>query len=261
MEQKVLLILADGMRPDSLSLCGAPFLASYLAGSRHTLHGRTVMPSVTLPCHMSLFHSVEPARHGVLTNVYTPQTRPIDGLFEQVKRCGGTTAMFYDWEPLRDISRPGSLDFSLLAAASDAESARRTMQVTTEAACRVLPDAQPDFAFLYFGLPDETGHQYGWMGGRYLDSVRNVLECVLQVTECLPPCYRTILLADHGGHGRNHGDDTPEDMTIPIVCRGPEFRPGKLEGVPTILDVAPTVAALLGIPANNAWEGRSLLAY
>lgn len=45
----------------------------------YSLRARTVMPSVTLPCHMSLFHSVDPGRHGILTNTYVPQARPRGG--------------------------------------------------------------------------------------------------------------------------------------------------------------------------------------
>ena len=45
----------------------------------YSLTAQTVMPSVTLPCHMSLFHSVEPLRHGTTDNVYMPQVRPVKG--------------------------------------------------------------------------------------------------------------------------------------------------------------------------------------
>ncbi len=78
--KKAILVLVDGMRPDALRACGNPGVEEMLAGSTYTLEGRTVMPSVTLPCHMSLFHSVDPDRHGVTTNVYTPQVRPVEGL-------------------------------------------------------------------------------------------------------------------------------------------------------------------------------------
>ena len=79
-ETKVLLILVDGMRPDSLALCGSPHPAALLAQSAYTLSCTTVSPPVTLPCHMSLFHSVPPTRHGVTTNLYTPPVRPVSGL-------------------------------------------------------------------------------------------------------------------------------------------------------------------------------------
>ena len=34
------------------------------------------------------------------------------------------------------------------------------------------------------------------------------------------------MTADHGGHNRNHGDDVPEDMTIPVVLKGKRFPSG-----------------------------------
>ena len=74
--KKVILILSDGFRPDALTSCGNPYGRELLEKGSYSLEARTVCPSVTLPCHMSLFHSVPPQRHGILTNTYVPQVRP-----------------------------------------------------------------------------------------------------------------------------------------------------------------------------------------
>ena len=58
---KILLILSDGTRPDSLE--GIEFIEKLKRESTYCMAAQTVMPSVTLPCHMSLFHSVDPSRH------------------------------------------------------------------------------------------------------------------------------------------------------------------------------------------------------
>ena len=84
MKRKVILISIDGMRPDGFLQCGNPFAQDMMRLGSYTLDGRTVFPSVTLPCHMSLFHSVPPERHGITTNTYMPQVRPVSGLFEQI---------------------------------------------------------------------------------------------------------------------------------------------------------------------------------
>ena len=68
MSEKVVLILVDGMRPDGMLKCGHPFVEELMKKSSYSLTAKTVFPSVTLPCHMSLFHSVDPDRHGVTTN-------------------------------------------------------------------------------------------------------------------------------------------------------------------------------------------------
>ena len=65
--------------------------------------------------------------------------------------------------------------------------------------------------------------------------------------------------ADHGGHDRTHGTDSPENMTIPFIIKGKDFKAGeKLENV-SIKDIAPTVAKLLDIVPDQAWEGKSLV--
>ncbi|MBQ8311309.1 MAG: alkaline phosphatase family protein [Clostridia bacterium] len=73
MSEKVILVLVDGMMQ-----CGNPFAKELISKSAYTLNARTVLSSVTLPCHMSLFHCVDPDRHGILSNTYMPQVRSID---------------------------------------------------------------------------------------------------------------------------------------------------------------------------------------
>lgn len=258
MEDKVLLILADGMRPDSLRACGHPFVDEFLSESACALDATTVMPSVTLPCHMSLFHSVDPGRHGVLTNLYTPQVRPIPGLCEQMRLHGKTSGFFYNWEELRDLSRPGSLAVSMFVSghAHTYEIANRKV---TDAAIAAIREDGPDFVFLYLGLTDAAGHNKGWMGPEYLDAVRQSWDCIERAVRALPDDYTVIVTADHGGHDRTHGSDCEEDMRIPILCRGRAFASGGRLADAGIKDIAPTVTALLGVPAAQEWEGRSLI--
>ena len=116
---------------------------------------------------------------------------------------------------------------------------------------------RPDFAFLYLGWTDEAGHGYGWMGDEYLRSVSGSFDNIRRVTEALPEDYTVFLTADHGGHGRSHGTDMPEDMTIPILCWE---KNGESRTLPSgsILDIAPTVTELLGVAPDPDWEGKPL---
>ena len=114
MSEKIVLALVDGMRPDGMLNCGNAFAREFVNISAHSMEAQTVAPSVTLPCHMSLFHSVDPDRHGILTNTYVPQVRPVRGLFDQLDMFGKKCAFFYTWEELRDLSRPDHLHRALL---------------------------------------------------------------------------------------------------------------------------------------------------
>ena len=257
MAEKVILILVDGMRPDGMMQCGNPYAQEILRKSTYSLRTQTVMPSVTLPCHMSLFHSVGPERHGILTNTYTPQVRPIDGLFDQLQKYGKKNGFFYTWEQLRDLGRPGSVDTAVFHSL---HTRSHTDKSVTQEAIAYIQTQNPDFVFLYLGETDEVGHAQGWMTEAYLQCVSGALDCVKQVSENISSDYTIILTADHGGHDRCHGTEWPEDMTTPLCIWGPKFEAGKeVEGL-SIKDIAPTVAALLEVPSAKEWEGRILLA-
>jgi len=256
MNKKVILISIDGMRPDGLQQCGNPYVKTMEQECAYTYTARSMVPSVTLPCHFSMAHSVTPQRHGILTNIYVPQVRPVKGLFERVAESGGVSAMFYGWEPLRDISRPESLKFATYIQSYTSESVDT---VLTDEAIRVIDEYKPDFAFLYLVDTDEKGgHDNGWMSEEYLRRVSIAIDNVKRVVERFGEEYTVIVMADHGGHDRSHGSELPEDMTIPLFFRGADFNAGEMTGDCSLLDIAPTVTAVLGIAADNEWEGRAV---
>lgn len=260
MENKVVLILIDGMRPDGTEACGDDTFQMLMRAGASCFHAQTVMPSVTLPCHASLFFSVDPTRHGITDNTWHPMARPIESLADVVKKFGGKTAMFYNWEELRDLNRPGSLDFSRFQTeALPLEAGIESENVLTGAAIDYITREQSDFTFLYLGYTDCAGHDSGWMSPEYLRALHNALACVRRVYEALSAGYSLVLTADHGGHDRGHGEDIPEDRTIPIVFAGAPFASGRALEAMTIKDIAPTVLQVLGLPKPAAWEGRSIL--
>lgn len=260
MKNKVILISIDGMRPDGVMQCGNPYVKELMKTASYTLDAKTVFPSVTLPCHMSMFHSVPPERHGITTNLYMPPVRPISGLFEQVKSSGKTCAMFYGWEPLRDVARPGSL---IYAGYQNAYSADNTDGLLTEKALTCIKELTPDFVFLYMVETDEKGgHDNGWMSEPYLgyihvaiENVKRVYEAIQEVREKTGDNYTLIITSDHGGHDRLHGTQMKEDMTIPTFFIGDRFEPGKQISDVSILDLAPTIADIMGVPIPREWEG------
>ncbi len=263
MKEKVILICIDGMRPDGFLACGNPFIHKMMELGSYCLESQSVFPSSTLPCHMSMFHSVPPERHGILSNTYVPMVRPVSGLFEQIRLMGGISDMYYGWEPLRDIGQPKSLMRSTYICARGEDD---TDNKLTELALKRIHEDQPDFIFLYQVETDEKGgHDHGWMSDEYLqyihiavENVKRVCEAVQQVVSETGIQYTIIVTADHGGHDRLHGTQMKEDMTIPTFFIGKRFEPGKqLTGV-SILDLAPTIADIMGVPIPQEWEGKIL---
>lgn len=257
MENKVVLITIDGMRPDGFLACNHPFAEEMMGCGTYSLTADTVFPPVTLPCHMSMFQSVRPERHGVTTNVYTPPVRPIKGLFEQIHDAGGVCAMYYGWEPLRDIARPESLTY---ASYIQALSADDTDGMLAQCALDRIEKSHPDFVFLHLVETDEKGgHDSGWMSQEYLGYIYNAIDHVQRMWQEIGGKYTFIITADHGGHDRDHGKDQKEDMMIPMFFMGQAFCQGQALFHVSLLDIAPTIADLLHICPAPEWEGMSLI--
>lgn len=248
------LVMVDGLRPDALAAASLPHIERLRARSAYSLGACSVEPSLTLPCHMSIFHSVPPARHGVMTNHWQPMARPIPGLMEQARAADRRCYFFHNWEPLRDLNRPESLSFVYYR--DNCYTPDGDLHIAEEAA-HVIARERPDFAFVYFGTIDVAGHLYGWMSPEYLAQAQHVDQAVGTVLDALRDDDAILLLSDHGGHERVHGTTQPEDMTILWMVAGPTIRRDHhIQSSVTLLDCAPTLARLLNIPTHRDWEGR-----
>lgn len=259
---QVVLFLIDGLRPDALSAECTPTLYQLMARGAHTLTARTVMPSCTLPCHMALFHAVPPERHGITSNTYTPPVRPIAGLFEVAKSAGLKTAAFYNWEELRDLWRPGSMHrsyYTRIGHGADEFAVSQADREVANAAKTWLEQGTAQFTFVYLGTVDEVGHRHGWMSDEYRAAAQRADKCIEDVIQALPNDCGIVVTSDHGGHGRSHGTDCAEDMTIPFIMAGPGVPPAVVISMPVnITDIAPTIAHWLGLSTPEAWEGKPI---
>ena len=254
----VVLIMIDGMRPDALLAAQTPRMDAFMAGGAYTLKARSVMPSVTLPCHTSIFHSVPPTRHGITDNDWHPMARPVPGLIEVAKKADKSCSFFYNWEPLRDLNRPYNNTFTFFYDTTT--DFPRGDGITAEAFAHYMPEYKFDFSFVYFGNTDNAGHEYGWMEEGYIKQIELTDAWVGLVLDTVLPMGGTVILhADHGGHDRGHGTDSPEDMTIPWMIGGAGVKKGHIIERPvSLLDTAPTIAHLMSIPQPSVWEGTAV---
>jgi predicted AlkP superfamily pyrophosphatase or phosphodiesterase len=250
----VVFIMLDGVRPDALTTANCPTLNSLRERGASTMHARSVMPSITLPCHTSIFHSVPPTRHGITSNTFIPFARPLPGLVEVAKASEKRVAFFYNWEQLRDLARPGNIHYSYFKNTSYNQDGD---DETVAEATRFIQHERPDFTFLYIGTVDTTGHDHGWMSDKYLRQLEHVDSLLGGFFDSLPTEYTSIVHSDHGGHDRNHGTDSDEDMTIPWMAVGPNIKKGyTIQAQVSLLDTAPTAAKILELKPHHEWEGN-----
>ncbi|MBU0756226.1 MAG: sulfatase-like hydrolase/transferase [Planctomycetes bacterium] len=92
-----------------------------------------------------------------------------------------------------------------------------------------------------------------WIG-RFLDEL-----------EAMDLMDRTVVIitSDHGeefwehnhtGHGYTNFE---EMLHVPLMIHHPDMAAGRRKGIVRLLDIAPTVAELLGLEAHPSWQGRS----
>lgn len=259
LKSPVILIVFDGCRPDGLAQAHTPHADSLWQRGAYTWAARSVTPSYTLPTHNTMFRGVAPAKHGVVTNTFNPAASAYPSILDVTHAAGLLTAMFYSWGELRDLAAPGSLEISLLRAARPGEDVDA---ILAEAAADTFVKERPDLTFLYMQQSDIAGHDAGWMSRPYLDAIEamdRALGVVLERLEAARLRERTtfLLLADHGGNGRTHYGDAPEDTIIPWIISGPAIKRGHaLRGAVKLADTASTLARVLGLTPPDSWDGQ-----
>jgi predicted AlkP superfamily pyrophosphatase or phosphodiesterase len=188
----------------------------------------------------------------------TAAARP--SLIEVVHQAGLGTAAFYTWEELRDLDSPGALDFAYYHRLGDPEG-DLYLEIGAVAATYIVQQ-RPAFAFVYLGATDEVRHRHGWMSVPYLQAVNKADRAIGLVLEALRASGRLadtvcLVLADHGGQDFDHDAGLAEDLTIPWIISGPGIRRShQITRAVNIIDTAPTIAYLLGLPAPAEWSGR-----
>lgn len=257
MNPKAVLLAIDGMRSAALESANCPHINQLRHKGAFTYRAQSVMPSITLPCFLSIFHSIPPSRHGTPHNTFVPMVKPVPGLVDVAHNQGKTTAFFYNWEPLRDLNRPLSVSFSCfkdnLYEGPDCD------HYIGEKALYFLKQESWDFVFIYYGSLDLAGHTYGFFSREYTQQLEHIDSAVAMILDWLPAETSLMLITDHGGHARTHGTDSPDDMVIPWFMVGPNIRVAHEIVTPiSLLDIAPTFARILEITPHSDWEGHCI---
>ena len=256
---KTLLVCIDGFRGDAIEKAHTPVLDYLIKKGASCLTVKTVTPSLTLPSHFSIFTSLAPYSHGVLTNTALPDISSLSqSLFAHIKQHGGMTSSFYSWEHLRNLALPGAMDYVFLNRLNR----EKDLIVLAGAATAHIVTRRPDFSFVYYEWLDIIGHRHGWMSKDYLTALEltdQALGLMLDGIDLFSDenSFNLVVISDHGGKERHHLDDSPEVTNVPFIACGRHIREGyRIKDEICLLDMAPTVAQLLGIPPHFAWEGK-----
>jgi len=253
----VVVLSFDGLRPDALRTA---MPAALLRRASFTWQAKTTLPSVTLPSHTSMLTGVPPSVHRMLANSWRTSQGYVQlpTAFSVVTDAGGRAAMFVTKAKLLYLARPGTV-----ARAEFLPYPRHDQAAAVRVAMHYLATVQPHFLFIHVADPDDVGHRDGWMSDAYLEVVRKTPETILVVLDTLERIGAldrglVIVTSDHGGHGRAHGSDRPEDVTIPWLAFG-AVAPGPISGQVMTYDTAATAVSALGHAVPAGWHGRAVI--
>lgn len=263
--EHVIVISIDGLRADAIEDAGAGTLQRLMREGAYSLEAKTIMPSITLPSHTSMLTGATPEMHGVLWNdervdemglIETPT------MFAVARQAGYHTAAFFAKPKFHHLMVPGSLDYG---QAPDGNG-RWYVGYTAESVEKYLDAERPNLMFIHIGEPDYAGHTIGWGSLVYRWAVRRADGAVGRVLRKADETfgagnYTVIVTADHGGHGRTHGTEAVEDVTIPWITWGKGVTAG-IELPPGIrtFDTAATALRLLGLDLPMLHAGRPVVA-
>ncbi|MEZ4404001.1 MAG: alkaline phosphatase family protein [Kofleriaceae bacterium] len=279
--RRVALIIVDGLRLDASRQM--PALARLRAIGVDGA-ARSHYPSWSRPNYVSILTGVPPQASGVRTNRhYTPVV--LDTLMDRARAAHLRSASASDNSPLPalflrpidpaasdamddvdiDVMDDPESDEALAAAGLALRSAFDDSRYAPwpggviEAARAQLADGA-ELQVVLIGLVDDAGHADGAASDAYRAAVVTADRFVAQIVAGLDLTRdAVVVVADHGHTDRGgHGGLEPEVMAVPLVAAGAGIRPGAAPIEARLIDVAPTVATLLGVAAPGHGLGRTL---
>jgi hypothetical protein len=285
---RVFLVIVDGLRFDR------SFELPYLDELRRRgtdLELQVPYPTWCRPSYVTLLTGVPPSASGVRTDHHSTPVM-LDSLMDRARAAGLRTASASDHdvlprlflrrrsdptsrEPIAiDIDDEAELDAfddpeaSSAAAAPDVDltspfdDARYAPWPGGFAeAARGVVGGHADLVVLLLGTVDVAGHDHGADAPEYREAVESADHVLGQVLADVDLTRDTIIVvADHGHTARGgHGGVEPEVTSVPLILAGAGIVQGGEAPDAQMVDVAPTVAALLGLPAPGHGLGRTLV--
>lgn len=264
--RRVILIGIDGVSAEGFQYSSTPVLNKLISQGVLSLKTRGVMPTVSAPNWATILSGAGPEQHGVTSNSWTlanqgfePTVKDADGYFTSVftlirkQMPKAVTGMFYDWDWL------GSYVNKRLITK---EQYIQGHVMITSVAMNFIRKEKPVFTFIYYGLPDETGHTKGFNTKDYYQSVSEIdteigkLIAGLQ-EEKLIQNTTIIITSDHGGNGFGHGGESMLELEVPFIISGSGIQKGMLLETPNDnTNIAPTIARILGLKTPPEWIGK-----
>ena len=224
---------------------------------------RIGLPSLSLPGRSVLMSGAWQEVHGQATN-FNARPLPVEHLFLTARRRGLVTALAAGSDP-QTLFTPYVMERVVYPRVPKDETARldrlhAELLWMGEETRALLRDKRPNLFVMDYTIADEAGHGWGAGSEEYREAAGAVDQEIRKLAAEMDLARAVLIVtSDHGHtHAGGHGGPEHDVLRVPLVLAGGPVRAG-VQGQCEQVDVAPTVAAILGIavPASN--QGRPLL--
>jgi hypothetical protein len=254
--QRAVVVIVGGLNYATAYSAAMPNLGTLLeAGATAPLDSRP--PTYPQPAWFTLLTGVWPdLNNAPALDAGTTARRPLvlDHLFAAAHDAGLRTAIA-GLKGQQPLLPPGAVDASFYAAGQDAVSDGQVAQ----AALKFIADPRYNLVLVYFSQVGAAGRAEGADSAAYTGAARQVDGHLRQIARLVNLSASVLIVtADHGTlkSGQLGGSET--DLTrLPFAMIGQNVIPGDYSSIAQI-DLAPTVAALLGTRLPTAAQGRPL---
>ncbi len=286
--RRVFLVIVDGLALDrSYELPFLDELRRRGVDSEASSH----YPTWSRPNYVSILTGVPPVASGVRTNHHGTPVQ-LDTLMDRAHAARLYVAMATDYDvlPRLFLRKRGDARAPIPPETmEDAQAELDEIEVDEAAAGVRAPDADlvspfddaryapwpggfseagaalaaghADLVVMLVGAVDAAGHAHGGASDEYRLASEVADRALARVLEHADLAEDTIIVvADHGHTERGgHGGIEPEVLAVPLVAAGAGITPGATPKNARLIDIAPTVSALLAMPAPGHGLGRTLV--
>lgn len=241
----VLLVVLDGLRHDyAADPAMAPGFARRMREDAHAdvWAGRVTMTSSAV---LSLGTGQRGTFANIVLNLNAARARH-DDLLARLRASGLRAALAGD-----EVWAQTFGDFDAQVVDERGLSLKTDDSPAILAAAERLARTEPRPALLvaHFVAPDHMAHAYRADSATYREHLRALDASLEALYARLPSDWTVVALSDHAALANGqHGTDAPEMRLTPLVAFGPGVRAGAASRPLEQVDVAPTLATLLGVP-------------
>lgn len=260
MNDKVVVIVIDGMRKERFEEADTPYLDYLRKNGTEYAKMETVYPARTVVCFSSMFTGTYPFEHGIKSNMVWRFGVRTESIFDSLRKVGKKGKMLAvahlvdafgkDVETFTAVMKNDVVDYKIM-----------------EKAKQIMDEQDPELFIVQLISTDQTGHSRGVLYDEYLQKIKEADHLVKDFIGHLERSGKAenttfIICADHGqadGIG-GHGHLDEGERIVPFFMYGPSIAKGKVvEEKHSLVSIAPTLSYLLGAPFPSHSRGPVLM--